>query len=73
MPRLCARPGASVAATADRLTPTRYRHSGRRAAERLGDPEPSGAEGDLFRQGVRDSFALSRAAGFRVSAAPRPE
>ena len=36
-------------------------------AERVGDPEPSGAEGDLFTQGVRDSFALSRAAGFRVS------
>ena len=24
---------------------------------------PSGAEGELFRQGVRDSFALMRAAG----------
>ena len=28
-------------------------------------PGPSGAEGDLFRQGVRDSFALARAAGSR--------
>jgi len=36
-------------------------------------PGPSGAEGDLFRQGARDSFALSRAAGFRVFAALRPE
>ena len=38
----------------------------------------SGAEGDLFTHAVstaslRDSFALSRAAGFRVFAALRPE
>ena len=28
--------------------PSRYRHSGRRRAQRPGGPEPSGAEGDLF-------------------------
>jgi len=45
----------------------RYRHP---AASRVFAAQtggPSGAEGDLFRQGVRDSVALSRAAGFRVS------
>jgi len=43
------------------------------SGERSETGGPSGAEGDLFRQGVRDSFALSRAAGFRVFAALRPE
>ena len=42
--------------------------------QRTADPERGGAEGDLFtrdagRAGVRDSFALSRAALFRVFAA----
>ena len=36
-------------------------------------PGPSGAEGDLFRQGSGDSFALSRAAGSRGRFAPRDD
>ena len=45
---------------------------------RAADPEQGGAEGDLFTHDVRgarvrDRFALSRAALFRVSAALRPE
>jgi len=45
--------------------------------QRAADPEQGGAGGDLFTQNtgrrVRDRFALSRAALFRVSAALRPE
>jgi hypothetical protein len=73
--------GARPAATNPRLLALesfyrpilRYRHpsASRASAAQIGGP--SGAEGDLFRQDVRDSFALSRAAGFRVSAALRPE
>ena len=51
--------------------PTRYRHSGRRDAERLEDPEPSGArEREAVGSTVREQIAFG-AAGFRVYASLR--
>jgi hypothetical protein len=42
-------------------TPYRYRHSGRRGAQRLGDPEPSGAEGELLEGAALAAGSRSRA------------
>jgi len=66
----------SVRVAGSRILPLVIPGEGER--QRSADPEQGGAEGDLFtrdvrRVGVRDSFALSRAARFRVSATLRPE